>query len=267
MKGIILAGGNGTRLRPITHAINKQLIPVYDKPMIFYPLLTLRESGIDEILIVSHRYSLGQFIDILGRGEDLNMKISYTVQPAPLGLAHGLSMGEPFARGEKVALIFGDNIFSDSFRPAIETFKDVERGAMVALYEESNLVHVKRSGVAEIEGDSIVNIEEKPPRPKSNWIVAGFALYDHRVFDFIRQLKPSARGELEFTDLNNLYIKEGTMGYFKVTGQWLDAGTFDTLLAASNFVAGLKNRPGRPHHFAAPLELKPKKELAEARYS
>ena len=267
MKGIVLAGGNGTRLRPITYAVNKQLVPIYDKPLIFYPLLTLRESGITEILIVSHRHSLGQFIDILGDGGDLGLKLTYTVQPAPQGLAHGLSMGESFGRGEKVAMILGDNIFETNFKDAVVDFGRQGKGAMVAIYEEPDINEVKRAGVAEIKGERIVSIIEKPQEPKSRWIVAGFYLYDATVFDRIRKMKPSARGEYEITDLNNQYVAEGTMGYMKATGKWLDAGTFDSLLEAHNFVAGLKKRPGKPHHFVSPLVFQPKKSLAEARYS
>lgn len=267
MKGIILAGGNGTRLRPITYAVNKQLVPIYDKPLLFYPLLTLRESGITEVLIVSHRHCVGQFIDILGNGEDFGMRLSYTVQPAPLGLAHGLSMGEPFARGENVALILGDNIFEDSFKASVSEFNQKGQGALVALYNEPDVNEVKRAGVAEIQGDNIIGIEEKPANPKSNWIVAGFYLYDTTVFERIKNMIPSTRGEYEITDLNNQYVKEGQMGYVKIKGRWLDAGTFDSLLEAQNFVADLKKKPGTPHHFIAPLDVKPKKSLAEARYS
>ncbi len=237
MKGVILAGGEGTRLRPLTYVTNKSLLPIYNKPVIYYPIITLRDSGIKEILIVSHRHFLGSFIDILGDGSELNVKLNYAVQDKPKGIAHGLSACEPFLRGEKVAMILGDNIFEENFKSVVEEFKNKEKGALLILKREKNKEVLKSMGVPELKGKKIVHIDEKPSRPKSNYIATGFYLYDERVFEIIKKIKPSARGEYEVTDLNNFYVSEGTMSYAIAKGKWFDVGTFDSLLEANIFIA------------------------------
>lgn len=234
MKGVVLAGGKGTRLLPLTKVINKNILPIYNKPLIYYPILTLAQAGIKNILIVSGPGHAGQFLDLLGSGKDLGVNLAYDIQEEPKGLAHGLAVAEDFADKEKVALILGDNIYEDNFKQAVADFEKQEKGAKIVLKQVPD---PERFGVAEIKGDKILNIEEKPGQPKSNWIVTGLYMYDHRAFEIIRELKPSARGEYEITDLNNFYVKEGTMTFVKAKGQWIDAGTFDSLLAANNFIA------------------------------
>lgn len=237
MKGVVLAGGEGTRLRPLTYVTNKSLLPIYNKPVIYYPIITLRDSGINEIFIVSHRHFLGSFIDILGDGSELKVKLNYAVQDKPKGLAHGLGVCEPFLRGEKVAMILGDNIFEDNFKQAVDSFKSQKNGALLILKKEKNKEILKTMGVPQLKGKKITHIDEKPQKPKSNFIATGFYLYDARVFDFIKKIKPSARGEYEITDLNNFYVREGTMSYAIAKGAWFDVGTFDSLLEANIFMA------------------------------
>ena len=248
IKGVIIAGGEGTRLRPLTYAVNKQLLPVYNKPLIYYPIQTLKDAGVTDIVLVSHRHWLGQFIDILGAGEELGVNLNYTVQDKPLGLAHALNAACHFVRGSKVAFLLGDNIFAEQFKPFVDAFLLKEKGAALVLKHTDDVELLQRSGVAELDTkhSRIVGIEEKPQKPKSNMLVTGFTLYDERVFDFIAQLKPSVRGEYEFTDLNNFYVREGTMGFVETKERWIDAGTFDSLLEASNYMAerfrkGLQN--------------------------
>lgn len=239
MKGVVLAGGKGTRLYPLTKTVNKNILPVYDKPLIYYPILTLKEAGVEDILIISGPGHAGQFLDLLGTGSELGVKLSYAIQDKPLGIAHGLGVAESFAENGKIALILGDNIFENSFKDAVEEFRNTEKGARIVIKEVRD---PERFGVVEFSDDGkyIINIEEKPAEPKTNWIVSGFYMYDEHVFDFIRELKPSGRGEYEITDLNNFYVKQGTMTYVKTDGEWIDAGTFDSLLRANVFVAGKK---------------------------
>ena len=234
MKGVILSGGKGTRLYPLTKVINKNILPVYDKPLIYYPILTLRDAGIKDILIISGPGHAGQFLDLLGSGKELGVDLSYDIQEEPKGIAHGLAVAEDFADESPIALILGDNIYEDNLRGAVDDFKKQDKGAKIILKQ----VHdPERFGVVGFEGDKLVSIIEKPEKPASDWIVTGFYLYDNRVFDVIKKLKPSARGEYEITDLNNWYLKEGTLGYYKTKGEWIDAGTFDSLLKANNFIA------------------------------
>lgn len=237
MKGVVLAGGEGTRLRPLTYVTNKSLLPIYNKPVIYYPVLTLRDSGIKEIVIVSHRHFLGTFIDVLGDGSELGVKLSYVVQDKPKGLAHGLGVCEPLLKGERIAMILGDNIFEENFKEAVQKFSLQNKGAMLILKREKNKDILKTMGVPQFKGKKIVRIEEKPTNPKSNYIAVGMYLYDHRVFDIIKKIKPSSRGEYEITDLNNFYVAEGTMSYTICTRQWFDVGTFDSLLEANIFIA------------------------------
>lgn len=230
MKGVILAGGTGSRLYPLTKVTNKHLLPVYDKPMICYPLQTLMDAGIDDILIVSGRGHVGHFLELLGSGSDMGVRLSYEIQEGAGGIAQALGLAERWSNGDDLAVILGDNIFEDSVRDVVASF---EGGARVFLKEVPD---AQRFGVAEVSGDRIVSIEEKPEKPKSNLAVTGLYLYDHRVFEVIKTLKPSGRGELEITDVNNAYIKEGEMGFSVLRGFWSDAGTFDSLLRASMMV-------------------------------
>lgn len=235
MKGVILAGGTGSRLMPLTKVTNKHLLPVYNKPMIYYPLETLIAAGIKEILIVSGRGHAGHFLDLLGSGLEFGARLSYEVQEEAGGIAQALGLAASFADEQKVAVILGDNIFErqDEINKAVSNFASQPKGAKIILKEVFN---PQRFGVAEIQGDKIVGIEEKPQNPKSNFCVTGFYLYDNRVFDTIKTLKPSARGELEITDVNNFYIRERTMTYEIARGEWTDAGTFDSLIQAGNLV-------------------------------
>lgn len=232
IKGIILAGGNGTRLRPLTLVTNKHLLPIYDKPMILYPLEILRKSGIDEIMIVCGKECGGDFMNFLGSGKDYGVKLQYSLQHGAGGIAEALSLAEDFAGNGKIAVILGDNIFENDFSKDIEEFKNQE-GAKVFIKEVGD---PQRFGVAEIKGDRIVNIEEKPKEPKSKYATTGFYLYSSDVFDKIRTLKPSWRGELELTDVHNMYIREGKLSYGVVGGFWSDAGTFETLLKCANWL-------------------------------
>lgn len=236
MKGVILAGGRGTRLLPITKITNKHLLPVYDRPMIYYPLQILADLGIGEIMIVSGPEYSDDFLDILGSGKEFGVKLAYAIQPESGGIAQALGLAEAFVDNEKVVVILGDNIFEDGalIREAAHEFKKQEKGAKIFLKEVAD---AQRFGVAEIYGNTIVAIEEKPKLPKTNLAVTGLYMYDNQVFDIIRSLKPSDRGELEITDVNNFYIKQASMTYKVIQGEWTDAGTFDSLLKASNIAA------------------------------
>ena len=233
MKGVILAGGIGIRLHPLTLITNKHLLPVYDKPMILYPLETLKKSGITEIMIVCGKEHGGDFMNFLGSGKDYGVKLQYSLQHGAGGIAEALSLTEDFADNGQIAVILGDNIFEDDFLKDIEEFKNRE-GARVFIKEVDD---PQRFGVAEIQGDKIINIEEKPKKPKSNFITTGFYLYGSDVFDKIRKLKPSQRGELELSDVHNMYIHDGKLSYGAVKGFWSDAGTFKTLLECANWLA------------------------------
>lgn len=241
MKGIILAGGEGTRLLPLTKVINKSILPVYDKPLIYYPIMTLKSAGIEEILIISGRGHAGQFLDLLGDGKELGVKLTYTIQEKPVGIAQGLSLAKDFADEGPVTLILGDNIFEDDFHEVLNDFKKQGRGARIVLKEVSD---PQRFGVAEFSEDEskILSIEEKPTKPKSSWIATGLYMYDERVFDVIRGLTPSAREEYEITDVNNFYVKEGSLSFVKIVGEWIDAGTFESLLRANNFIANKQRK-------------------------
>lgn len=231
MKGVILAGGQGTRLRPFTKLINKHLLPVYNKPLIYYPLLTLKNAGINDVLITSGKEALPHFRRILGNGSKLGLNLSYKAQSGPLGIAHALGLAEKFAQGTKIAVMLGDNIFTNNaqIKRGVENFKK-ESGAKFFL---KNVEDPERFGVAHIYKSKIKTIIEKPKKPKSNLAVTGLYLYDPDVFDIVKKLKPSARGELEITDVNNHYVKKGLAKYEIVNGEWIDAGTFDSLLQAS----------------------------------
>jgi len=234
MKGVILAGGLGTRLHPLTLITNKHLLPVYDKPMILYPLETLKRSGVTDIMIVCGKEHGGHFMNFLGSGKDHGVKLSYALQHGSGGIAEALSLAEAFVDGDKVAVVLGDNIFEDDFSPQVKEFESLS-GAMVFLKEVPD---PHRFGVAEIEGNKIKYIHEKPKEPKSNFATVGFYLYDPDIFQKIKRLTPSARGELEITDAHNLYINEGKLFYGMLKGFWSDAGTFDSLHKAAIWAAG-----------------------------
>lgn len=238
MKGLILAGGLATRLRPLTWVTNKHLLPVYNKPMIYYPIQSLVKAGIKEILISSSPDHSGQFANLLKGGSEFNAKLYYSVQDNPKGgIANAIGLAKEFADGQKLAVILGDNIFGYNLKPTVEKFKKKEKGAMVFGIRMPEM-ESKHYGVIEIDKEGrVISIEEKPEKPKSNIAQSGIYIYDSRVFDFINQLRPSARGELEVTDLNNFYLKEGTLEC-ALLDWWIDAGTsHDELLRANNLVA------------------------------
>jgi glucose-1-phosphate thymidylyltransferase len=230
MKGIILAGGTGSRLFPLTKVTNKHLLPVYDKPMIYYPLHTLNNAGITDIMIVSGRGHAGHFLELLGSGMEFGVSLTYEIQETAGGIAQALGLAESWADDDGVAVILGDNIFQDTVKSDVASFKE---GAKIFLKE---VIDAQRFGVAELKKDHVISIEEKPQSPKSNFAVTGLYLYDSEVFSIIRTLKPSGRGELEITDVNNAYLQKKMMKYTILKGFWSDAGTFDSLLRASILV-------------------------------
>jgi glucose-1-phosphate thymidylyltransferase len=235
MKGVILAGGLGTRLYPLTKITNKHLLPVHDKPMIYYPLCTLINAGIRDILIVTGGSDAGDFLRLLGNGNEFGLQhINYTYQEGEGGIAAALSLAEFFANKEKICVILGDNIIETNILTAVKAFEKQDKGAKILLKEVPD---PHRFGVAEIDGAKIVRIEEKPKAPRSKYAVIGIYMYDSAVFDIIKTLKPSARGELEITDVNNEYIRQSNLTFEILQGWWTDAGTFESLLRASNLVA------------------------------
>ncbi len=245
MKGVVLAGGTGSRLFPLTKITNKHLLPIYDKPMVFYPIETLVEAGIRDILIVTGGRNAGDFLRLLGNGKAFGLAhLNYAYQEGEGGIAEALALAEHFADGDSICVILGDNIIEGSIKSAVDSFRGQGGGARILLKQVPD---AERFGVAEIRGDRIVHIEEKPKRPKSNYAVTGIYLYDHTVFDKVRGLEPSDRGELEITDVNNAYISEGKMSFSLLEGWWTDAGTFDSLLRAGNLVA----RSRQSEHAAA----------------
>ena len=240
VKGIVLAGGSGSRLYPLTKITNKHLLPIYDKPMVYYPIQTLVDAGIRDILLVTGGRNSGDFLRLLGNGKEFGLKhLNYTYQEGEGGIAEALALAEHFADGDQVCVILGDNLIEGTIREAVEDFRKRDRGARIFLKEVAD---AQRFGVAELQGDRIIGIEEKPANPKSNYAVTGIYLYDGSVFDKCRNLKPSHRGELEITDVNNAYIVEGTMTFAMLDGWWTDAGTFDSLLRATNLVAARREK-------------------------
>jgi len=240
VKGVILAGGLGTRLHPLTKVTNKHLLPVYDQPMIYYPLQTLCTAGIREVMLVTGGNSAGDFLRLLGNGADFGLRgIYYAYQQGEGGIADALRLCEHFADGHRIAVILGDNIFQRSIEPVVRRFAEQPSGARILLKEVEEL---QRFGVPVFDGERIVAVEEKPARPKSPFAVTGLYMYDERVFDFIRSLAPSARGELEIADVNNCYIRDGDLEYDVLEGWWSDAGTFESLFHAGELIAREKLR-------------------------
>ncbi len=244
MKGVILAGGLGTRLYPLTKITNKHLLPVYDQPMIFYPIQTLVEAGIKDILIVTGGNSAGDFLRLLGNGRAFGLKhLNYTYQEKEGGIAEAIGLAEHFAEGEKVLVMLGDNLIFESIRDDVDAFKRQRNGARIFLKKVKN---PKAYGVAEITNGRVVNIIEKPKKPKSDLAVIGIYMYDNEVFDVVKTLKPSARGELEVTDINNAYIQQGTMTYSILKSFWADAGeSIEALAEAGRLVFDFKKKRGR----------------------
>ncbi len=235
IKGVILAGGLGSRLHPLTKVTNKHLLPVYNRPMIYYPLTTLAEAGIGDIMIVTGGNNAGDFLRLLGDGRTFGLKrLHYTYQEGEGGIAAALGLAEEFADGGRLCIILGDNIVEKSIASYVQRYRKQASGAKVILKEVPD---PQRFGVATIQGDRIVRIDEKPANPASPYAVTGIYFYDQRVFDFISGLTPSARGELEITDVNNRYVELGELTYDFLDGWWTDAGTFDSLLLANQLVA------------------------------
>lgn len=234
MKGVVLAGGTGSRLHPLTRVTNKHLLPVYDKPMIYYPLQTLVESGIQDILIVTGGNNAGDFLRLLRNGKDFGLKqLSFAYQEGEGGIADALRLAEPFAAGEKICVILGDNILENSVRGAMEKFEEQKEGGLILL---KKVLDPERFGVPMFEGKRIVKIEEKPRVPASPYAVIGVYFYDGTVFDRVRTLTPSGRGEFEITDVNNSYILDGHLSHEVIDGGWTDAGTFESLWRAAKMV-------------------------------
>jgi len=235
MKGVVLAGGLGTRLNPLTKVTNKHLLPVYNKPMIYYPIETLVTGGIEEILIVTGGNNAGEFLKLLGNGKEFGLKhLNYTYQEGEGGIADALKLAEFFADGDPIVVVLGDNIIEGNIRSAVDAFRSQKTGAKIFLKEVDD---PERFGVAEIEGQYIKGIEEKPKHPKSNYAVTGLYMYDASVFEIAHRLKPSNRGELEITDVNNHFITKGNMTFEVLDGWWTDAGTFESLYRANCLVA------------------------------
>lgn len=232
MKGIILAGGKATRLRPLTKITSKQLLPVYNRPMIYYPIQTLAKAGIKDILIIVAPEYSGQFLNLLGSGSEMGVNLSYEVQDSPSGLPEAFIIGENFIGKDNVTLILGDNIFDHNFAQSVDSFKS---GARIFAKEVPD---PERSGVVEFDKNhKVISIVEKPEHPKSNYAVVGFYIYDNRVIEYAKSLKPSARNELEIVDLHNKYLSKGELDVNIIEGMWEDAGTFDSLLRVNNLIA------------------------------
>lgn len=233
LKGIVLAGGTGSRLMPLTKVTNKHLLPVGQKPMIYYPIQKLRDAGLEEILIVTGTEHMGDMVSLLGSGKDFGCRFTYKVQDEAGGIAQALSLAENFCRGAAMAVILGDNIFEDALKPYAEAFKKQGKGARIL---GKKVPDPERFGVAEIKGDQVVSIEEKPKAPKSDIAVTGIYFYDDSVFDVIRDCRPSGRGELEITDVNNAYVKRGELHFDIMQGWWSDAGTFSSLAHVNRLI-------------------------------
>jgi glucose-1-phosphate thymidylyltransferase len=240
MKGVVLAGGTGSRLFPLTKITNKHLLPVYDRPMIYCPIQTLVGAGIEDILVVTGGRNAGDFLRLLSNGKEFGLThLDYTYQEGEGGIAEALNLAHHFGAGHRLCVILGDNLIQGSIRQAVDQFKDQQSGAKILLKEVPD---AERFGVAEILDNQILGIEEKPKLPKSNLAVTGIYLYDETVFEKVKKLKRSDRGELEITDVNNAYIAEGSMTFAHLEGWWTDAGTFESLLRANNLVAATRGK-------------------------
>jgi glucose-1-phosphate thymidylyltransferase len=237
MKGVVLAGGKATRLRPLTKVTNKHLLPIYDKPLIYYPLEAMARAGIEDVLIITNPEHAGHFIQLLGSGREFGLKLAYELQEEAGGLSQAVGLAESFVGKDKMLVLLGDNIFTHDLRTSVERFSAEEKGAVVYGVQVD---HPEHYGVIEMDGERVIGIEEKPKVPKSHFAQTGIYMYDERVWDFIGALNPSERGELEITDLNNIYVREGTMRCETLDGYWIDAGTsHDELLSANIAVAEL----------------------------
>ena len=235
MKGVVLAGGLGSRLYPLTRVTNKHLLPVYDQPMIFYPIQTLVNAGIKEIMIVTGGQSAGDFLRLLANGKDFGIQgLNYAYQEGEGGIADALRLAEHFSEGKQICVVLGDNIIENNIAEAARRFRDQKKGAHIVLKEVED---PERFGCPDIQNGRIRRIQEKPKQPKSSYAVTGIYFFDSSIFDKIKKLRPSARGELEITDINNMYIEEGTLTYSVLEGWWTDAGTFESLRKAGNLVA------------------------------
>ena len=243
MKGVILAGGLGTRLFPLTKITNKHLLPVYDLPMIYYPIQTLVNAGVEDIMIVTGGRNSGDFLRLLGNGSEFGLKhLNYAYQEGEGGIAAALGLAEHWAAGEPIVVILGDNLIEGNIRRAVANFREQEKGAKILLKEVPD---PERFGVATLDGDKVLKIVEKPTQPETNLAVIGIYMYDERVWEMIGGLEPSKRGEMEITDANNRFIADGTMSFEVLEGWWTDAGTFESLHRASNLVAdGGANKVG-----------------------
>lgn len=240
MRGVILAGGLGSRLLPLTKVTNKHLLPVYHKPMIYYPIEALVEAGVKELMIVTGGNSAGDFLKLIGNGRKMGLEhVSFAYQEGEGGIADALRLAQHFANGQKMVVMLGDNIIGSSIRGSVNKFINQKSGARVILKKVSD---PERFGVAVLKGNQVVSIEEKPKKPKSNYAVTGIYMYDEQVFDVISELKPSRRGELEITDVNNWYLKKGLLEYDMLTGFWSDAGTFESLTRSAELVRAQETR-------------------------
>ncbi len=238
MKGVVLAGGTGSRLLPLTKVTNKHLLPIYDRPMVYYPIQTLADAGVKDILIVTGGRNAGDFLRLLGNGKEFGVRLNYTYQEGEGGIADALSLAEDFADRGPIAVVLGDNIVESSIKRAADKFREQATGAQILLKAVND---AQRFGVAEMQDGKVISIEEKPQEPKSHFAVVGIYMYDGTVFDKVRTLVPSGRGELEITDVNNAYIREGTMTAAELDGWWTDAGTFESLLRASQLVSAMRS--------------------------
>lgn len=240
MRGVILAGGLGSRLHPLTKVTNKHLLPVYHKPMIYYPIETLVEAGVKELMIVTGGNSAGDFLKLIGNGRKMGLDhVSFAYQEGEGGIADALRLAQHFANRQKMVVMLGDNIIGSSIRGSVNKFINQKSGARVIL---KKVTDPERFGVAELKGNQVVSIEEKPKKPKSNYAVTGIYMYDEQVFDIISDLKPSRRGELEITDVNNWYLKKGLLEYDMLQGFWSDAGTFESLTRSAELVRAQETR-------------------------
>jgi len=233
VKGIVLAGGRGERLYPLTRATNKHLLPVGREPMLYHPIKQLVGAGIENILVITSTDHMGEVVNCLGSGADFGCSLTYKVQETAGGIAHALALTEDFAGGDKVVVLLGDNLFESNIAPYVEKFRKQEQGARVLLKEVGD---PKRFGIAALDEHQVIEIEEKPKKPKTNYAVVGCYMYDEQVFDIIRGIKPSDRGELEITSVNNEYIKREQLQYDIYGGRWMDTGTFESLFAANQIM-------------------------------